>query len=215
MKRVTAIVCAFVLLLPLGGCSKAGSDQDWEESYGITGTEHTQLWDLKYDAFLSAYNALIVEDTMKLDYLEAYDPSSSNCMLTKNGESWKLLLKVFSENEADASWFKKDPDASSWVGNVESVELSLFSTGTKDAEENGLYIRYLISLLTPGAEEYVENALGIYGEPADEAVVSSGVYQIYVGDVLYSYTSGDSFLAEPCIKNWPAEEVPPTAIRPE
>lgn len=215
MKRVFSAFCIFALLLSLAGCTKAESDSGWEENYEITGTEHTQMWELKYDDFLSAYNDLIPDENMKLDYLKDYDPASSNCMLTKNGESWKILLKVFTETEADASWFKNEPDAAAWVGNIESAELSLFSADTKAAEENGLYVRYLITLFTPGSEKYVEDAIGLYGDPAPEAVVDVGVNQVLIGNVLYSYTSDGRFLVEPRVDDWPAEEDAPAAIRPD
>ncbi len=215
MKRALSVFCIFALFFSLSGCAKTESDTSLEENYEITGTEHTQMWELKYNDFLSAYNDLISDETMKLDYLKEYDPSSSNCMLTKNGESWKILLKVFTENEADASWFKNEPDAAEWVGNIESAELSLFSADTKAAEENGLYVRYLITLFTPGSEKYVEDAIGLYGDPAPEAVIDAGVNQVRIGNVLYSYTSDGRFLVEPRIDDWPAEEDTPDAIRPD
>lgn len=76
-------------------------------------------------------------------------------------------------------------------------------------------MRYLITLFTPGSEKYVEDAIGLYGDPAPEAVIDAGVNQVRIGNVLYSYTSDGRFLVEPRIDDWPAEEDTPDAIRPD
>lgn len=215
MKKPIALLVALCILFLLGGCSEKEQDPEWSETYQITGTEHTQMWVLNADSFLSSINALITEDGMKLDYLKEYDPTSSNCMLTKNGTSWKILLDIFSESEASASWFKNTPASTEWVGNIESVELSLSAKDTKASEENGYYVRYLISIFTPGAENEVEEKIGLYGDPDQSAVIDVGVNQIEIGNVLYSYTSDGRFIVEPRIEDWPTEESAPAAIRPK
>ena len=215
MKKPIALLVALCISLLLGGCSEKEQDPEWSETYQITGTEHTQMWVLNADGFLSSINALITEDSMKLDYLKEYDPTSSNCMLTKNGTTWKILLDIFSESEASASWFKNTPASTEWVGNIESVELSLSAKDTKASEENGYYVRYLISIFTPGAETEVEEKIGLYGDPDQSAVIDVGVNQIAIGDVLYSYTSDGRFIVEPRIEDWPTEESAPAAIRPK
>lgn len=215
MKKPIALLVALCISLLLGGCSEKEQPPEWSETYQITGTEHTQMWVLNADSFLSSINALITEDSMKLDYLKEYDPTSSNCMLTKNGTSWKILLDIFSESEASASWFKNTPASTEWVGNIESAELSLSAKDTKASEENGYYVRYLISIFTPGAETEVEEKIGLYGDPDQSAVIDVGVNQIAIGDVLYSYTSDGRFIVEPRIENWPTEESAPAAIRPK
>jgi len=215
VKKPIALLVALCISLLLGGCSEKEQDPEWSETYQITGTEHTQMWVLNADGFLSSINALITEDSMKLDYLKEYDPTSSNCMLTKNGTTWKILLDIFSESEASASWFKNTPASTEWVGNIESVELSLSAKDTKASEENGYYVRYLISIFTPGAETEVEEKIGLYGDPDQSAVIDVGVNQIAIGDVLYSYTSDGRFIVEPRIEDWPTEESAPAAIRPK
>ena len=215
MKKPIALLVALCISFLLGGCSEKEQDPEWSETYQITGTEHTQMWVLNADSFLSSINALITEDGMKLDYLKEYDPTSSNCMLTKNGTSWKILLDIFSESEASASWFKNTPASTEWVGNIESVELSLSAKDTKASEENGYYVRYLISIFTPGAENEVEEKIGLYGDPDQSAVIDVGVNQIEIGNVLYSYTSDGRFIVEPRIEDWPTEESAPAAIRPK
>lgn len=215
MKKIYTLFIVISLLIATTGCSPKEEALVWDETYAITGTENTQLWELKVDDFLSSINSLIENSDMKLSYLKDYDSASSNCMLTKNGETWKILLDIFSENEASASWFKKNADAVGWIGYIEDIELSLYADDTKTAEENGYYLRYLISIFTPGAEEYVENALGIYGEPNQDAVVLDGVNQICIGNVRYSYVSGKSFMVEPWAADWPEEESAPNVIRPQ
>lgn len=215
MKKPIALLIALCILFLAAGCSEKEQDPEWSETYQITGTEHTQMWDLNADSFLSSINALITEEGMKLDYLKEYDPTSSNCMLTKNGTSWKILLDIFSESEASASWFKNTPASTEWVGNIESVELSLSAKDTTASEENGYYVRYLISIFTPGAETEVEEKIGLYGDPDQNAVIDLGVNQIAIGDVLYSYTSDGRFIVEPRIEDWPTEESAPAAIRPK
>jgi len=214
MKGKIIVLCLLVFVLMVG-CSQKEEAPSWSETYTITGTKNTQMWDLDAGSFLGIMNDLIAEESMKLDYLKEYDPTSSNCMLTKNGETWKLLLDVFSESEAGASWFKNVQGSDEWTGNIQSVELSLFSKDTKTAEENGYYVRYLISVFTPGAETIVEDSIGLYGDPDPDAVVDVGVNQIAVGNVLYSYTSDNRFIVRPFIEDWPEEESAPAAIRPQ
>ena len=215
MKRLCTSLVILFLLFSTAGCSQEESTSDWDETYAITGTENTQLWELKADDFLSRINSLVKSSDMELSYLKEYNPANSNCMLTKNGETWKIMLDIFSENEAGASWFKKNANAEGWIGYIEDVELSLYASDTKAAEENGYYLRYLISIFTPGAEEYVENALGIYDDPNQDTTVLDGVNQICMGNVRYSYVSGKSFMVEPWVEEWPAEESVPSVIRPQ
>lgn len=215
MKKISAFGLVVMILLSVTACGAVEEEPEWSESYAITGTENTQMWDLKADGFLSSINSIITDDSMKLEYLKEWNPTSSNCMLTKNGESWKILLDVFSESEANTSWMRKNTGAEEWVGNIESVELSLFAQDELEAEENGLYVRYLISIFTPGAEKLVEDSIGLYGEPTPDAVVIEGVNRVTVGNVAYSYTSDGHFIVEPFVTDWEAESATPAAIRPE
>lgn len=215
MKKTLALIVTLCMAVLAVGCSEKEQAPEWSEAYQITGTEHTQMWALDADSFLSSINTLITDEGMRLDYLKEYDPTSSNCMLSKNGATWKILLDIFSESEASASWFKNTPAETEWVGNIESVELSLTAKDTKASEENGYYVRYLISIFTTGAEAEVEEKIGLYGEPDQSAVIDVGVNQIAIGNVQYSYTSDGRFIVEPRIENWPAEEPAPAAIRPK
>lgn len=215
MKKMITLGLSVMILLSVTACGAVEEEPEWLETYAITGTENTQMWDLKADDFLSAINGLISDDSMKLEYLNEWNPTSSNCMLTKNGESWKILLDVFSESEASTSWMRKNPGSEEWAGNIESVELSLSTQDEFAAEENGFYVRYLISIFTPGAEKLVEDSIGLYAEPNPEAVVIEGVNRVTIGNVAYSYTSDGRFIVEPFIAEWKAESAPPKAIRPE
>lgn len=217
MKNFCSVLCAVALLLSISGCSKTSNTSVWTESYEITGTEDTQMWVLKYDDFMVAFNNLIADDNIKLDYLKECDDTSSSCMLTENGESWKILLKIFSQGDSDRAKFKKNPDVKSWVGNIESVELSLYSDNEETAKENGIYVRNLISFFTPGAEKDVEDNIGLYGNPDPKAVINENISRVACGNVVYTYVYGQDyrFIVEPHIEDWPEEESAPNVVRPD
>lgn len=199
----------------LSACGQSVDKESWTTAYDVVGTEHTQLWDLKADDFLAQINSASPED-MQLSYLKEYDPSSMNCMLTQNGETWKINLSVFPSSEADTLTYKDEANASDWINNIGKVELSLYSDSEETSKENGTYVREIISIFTPGAEEIVENAIGLYGEPEKEAVISEGVYRVSIDSVAYTYIPNQNkFTAQPHIELWPEENTTPSVIKPD
>lgn len=214
MKRLFTLIVVLNLMFLTTAC--ANNTPKWSETYPIVGVENYQMWDLKADSFLPLINEMAESDTMTLDYLHDLDGfESSNCMLTKNGNSWKILLSVFTVSDAEKRAYREIDDAQNWIGNIEEVELSLYSDGETAAKENGIYIRNLIRLFTPGAEELVEDALGLYGEPHKDAVLIDGVTRVSVGSVVYTYVEGNQrFIVQPHLDSWPTEETPPNVIRP-
>lgn len=198
----------------LSACGQSVDKESWTISYNVVGTEQTQLWDLKADDFLEQINSAIPED-MQLSYLKEYDPNSKNCMLTQNGDTWKLNLSVFSSSEANSLTYKGEENVSDWVNNIEKVKLSLYSDNEETAKENGTYVREIITIFTPGAEEIVEDAIGLYGEPEKDAVISEGVYRVSIDSVAYTYIPNqNTFTAQPHIESWPDESMAPSVIRP-
>lgn len=215
MKRLVALFIALNLSCLLVACAD-NKAPEWSEAYSIVGLEDNQMWDLKADSFLPLINETIENDAMVLSYLHELDDfESSNCMLTKDGESWKILLSIFSVGDSEKRKYQKVEDAKSWVGNIEEVELSLYSDGEDTAKENRVYVRNLIRVFTPGAEELVEEAIGLYGKPYKDAVLMDGVNRVTVGGVVYTYMeSQHRFIVQPHLDSWPTEENAPNIIRP-
>ena len=208
------LICLFVATALLAGCSNSSKDNNWTVTYDVVGTENNQLWDLKSEDFLTLINEQ-VSDEMQLDYLKEYDPDSMSCMLSKNGETWKILLDVFPAGEVDSLTFKKYDEVSDWVNNIGKVELSLFADDEESAKENGIYVRTLISIFTPGAESLVEDAIGLYGEPEKDAVISEGVRRVSLDSVAYTYfVDKGRFLVQPHLEPWPEADSSPSVIRP-
>ena len=212
MKR--CLITLAVVAALLAGCSTS-SDSTWTVEYDVVGTEHNQLWNLKADDFLTLINHQ-VSDEMKLDYLKEYDPESMQCMLTKNGSTWKIILHVFPAADVDSLTYKGLDESSDWGNNIGKVELSLFADNEESAKENGMYVRALISIFTPGAETLVEDAIGLYGEPEKDAVISEGVHRVSLDSVAYTYmVNQNRFLVQPHIEPWPEPESSPSVIRPD
>ena len=205
MKKFS-FTLAFLCLL-LVGCSQNVSN--YASSYSIVETEHKQYFELHQQEFLTELNATIKDLAPELSVIES--GSSRNVYLSQNGETWKILLHIFTEDDLTYA------DQKEWIGYIHELELSLYSKDENTAKENGQYIRAIIHLFTPGAEEEVEDVLGIYGQPHKDAQITENVTRVTYGNVCYTYTSGDSFVVTPydeALFNG-ANETPPSAIRPE
>lgn len=212
-KKMASVLLAAVCLL--ASCGNPSTQDTWEVKYEVIGTEHTQLWSLKADEFLATLNNALSEN-MRLSYLKEYDPNSKNCMLTQNGETWKINLSVFPEGDVDSLTYKNQENVHEWVNNVGKVELSLYSDNEETAKENGTYVRELIKMFTPGAEKIVEDAIGLYGEPEKEAVIDENTFRVSIDSVAYTYmASQNTFIVQPHIDDWPEDQVEPSIIRPE
>ena len=125
---------------------------------------------------------------------------------------------MFTEDDISAST-SSSGDTSDWIGFVHQVTLSLFASDNEDAEQNGKYIRALISTFTPGAEEDVEDVLGLYGDPHKDAIIADGVNKATFGTVSYLYQTGNGkFIVQPHDKELhdklSLETEVPSVIRP-
>lgn len=214
MKKILALAIAAVMLLPLSACGDTKSPE-WTETYAITGTEHTQLWDLEKDTFIELLNQSVSEE-MTLSSLKPVTDDSHSVQLSANGRTWKILLDVFPPSELKLSWFAAEEGAEDWIWNVAKVELSLYADGENDAKQNGEYVRALIQIFTPGAEKIVEDAIGLYGDPEPEAVISEGAFRVSIGNVAYTYLPNENrFIVQPHMEPWPEKPSSPTVIKPD
>lgn len=167
-----------------------GITSRWEAVYPITGSEGTPLWDLKEDDFVSLLNdRLSAYDVPALTYLKTF-PSDGQRMLTDNGESWIVLFHICPEDAVTDYWWRKYPEIESWLTNLEDVELDLYRGGSRTWEIQEPYVRCLISIFTPGAEDYVIGKLKLPFE-------TSGIIRVKVDNVLYTRTGSDKLLIEP------------------
>ena len=212
-KTIAAALLATICLL--SSCGNSSNQENWTVEYDVVGTEQTQLWSLKADDFLSSFNSALPEN-MQLSYLKEFDPDSKNCMLTKNGETWKINLNVFPKGDTDSLFYKDQENVHEWVNNVSKVELSLYSDNEETAKENGIYVRELIKMFTPGAEKIVEDAIGLYGEPEKEAAIDENTFRVSIGSVAYTYMpTENSFVVQPHVESWSEEEAMPSVIMPD
>ena len=143
---------------------------------------------MKESEFVSLLNSKLSEyDVSPLTYLESYSESERQKMLTANGETWTVLFHICPEDaESDYIW-SKYPEVKTWLTNLEDVELYFPASG--DWNEKKPYVRSLISIFTPGAEDYVISKLSL---SAKFRVTSS----VIVDNVVYTRTNS-SLLIEP------------------
>ena len=165
-----------------------GTTSKWEAAYSITGMKYTRIWTLKESEFISLLNSKLSEyDVPPLTYLDANSGSDSQKMLTANGATWTVLFHICPEDaESDYMW-SKYPEVKTWLTNLEDVELYFPASG--DWNEKKPYVRSLISIFTPGAEDYVISKLSL---SAKFRVTSS----VIVDNVVYTRTNS-SLLIEP------------------
>lgn len=217
MKRKFAVLCLCLLLI-LPGCANMEAEAEEPEftvTYEVVGTEDTQMWALKPEEFLETINANL-EDRLRLELLGEYDESSLSCRYTDNGETWKISADIFPADEVGKFYYNDYEGVEAWAYNIKELELSTFADSEQDAKDNGIYIRALIHMFTPGVEEIVEDVLGLYGDPDPAAVIGEGVTRATIGNVAYTYIPGQNrFYVEPHDETVGIIEEQPTVIRPE
>lgn len=184
--RVGVPLCALLVVLWLFLPHKTHASAK-SETYAITGTEHTLMWELKDEEFLALFNERIKDDYPELTYLRAPDSRAKSRMLTDNGETWIILLSVFSQEDAEASWFKKEDGSAEWPGNIEKVKLHLDTRSPEEINKNECYSRCLIGIFTPGSEDRVVNYLRL-----STALSDSETRSIKVGNVTYTCKCGST-----------------------
>ena len=106
MKKFS-FTLAFLCLL-LVGCSQNVSN--YASSYSIVGTEHKQYFELRQQEFLTELNATIKDLAPELSVIES--GSSRNVYLSQNGETWKILLHIFTEDDLTYA------DQKEWIGYI-------------------------------------------------------------------------------------------------
>ena len=217
MKLKFAVLCICLLLI-LPGCANMAAEAEEPEftvTYEVVGTEDTQMWVLKPEEFLEAINADL-GDRLRLEFLGEYDESSLSCRYTDNGETWKISADIFPADEVGKFYYNDYEGVEAWAYNIKELELSTFADSEQDAKDNGIYIRSLIHMFTPGVEELVEDVLGLYGDPDPAAVIGEGVTRATIGNVAYTYIPNQKrFYVEPHDETVGIIEEQPTVIRPE
>lgn len=225
MKRFIALTLALCFLLAACSSPPTGAEQTGDKSavsvqappfdvtYEITGTEYTQLFKVTPSEFLDTFNELVGEE-LALDYLHPYTDDDRSCSLTNNGETWVIWLDVLPSDEPGFS----AEEIKKFTGLTKDITLSTSAHNDEDAEANGIYLRALITMFTPGGETFVEDSLGIYGEPDERAVISDGFTMLKMENVLYTYDEEDhKFTIRPAAEDGWYEEEPEqtTIIRPD
>lgn len=212
MKRSIALLCLCGLLI-LPGC--APKDPDFTITYSVVGTENTQMWALKPEEFLETFNAGL-EDRLQLDFMGEYDERSLSCRFTSNGETWKISADIFPADDVGKFYYNDYEGVEEWAYDIKKIELSTYADTEQDAKDNGIYIRALINMFTPGAEELVEDILGLYDDPDQSAVIIDGVTRATIGNVVYTYLPDQKrFYVEPHDETVGIIEEQPGVIRPE
>ena len=185
MNKKSIFTLLLVPCLLLGACTPAA--QHYQVTYDIDGSKYTQVFMVTAEELLEDLNVNL--DNYDLELTAMNIGSTTDVGYSENdGESWKILSDCLRESEVGTASLKEKE----FVGNVKEVELSLFAKDNSEAEKNGKYIRALIKTFTPGAEDLVEETLGIYGDPMSKAVVGEGVRQYTFSGVQYSYIPGTS-----------------------
>lgn len=208
--RKTVPLAAAALCL-LTACTS--SQSSFTTPFSVVGTQFNQYFAIDSDSFQKQLNETLSDSAPPLEYLDS--DSERSVYLSKNGETWKILLQVFTADDVSDA-VEPSGDPAEWVGYVHEVKLSLYAASEQEAQENGAYIRALLTLFTPGAEEEIEDVLGIYGDPKREAILSDSMTRATYGTVSYTYAKDDYFLVTPYDESLLKEskESSPAVIRP-
>ena len=203
--RISALLLLATLFTLLVGC-KNEPVQSPTASYDIVDALNVKLFVVDEMSLYETINKKIEDRDLSLLPLDGYD----FMLLSENGKSGKLAIYSFSEDESDSAVSMGNSKAAGWIGYVKSVELSTYAADNEAAVRNGVYIRTLINTFTPGSEEFVEDALGIYEEPSGDASEIEAGLEITVDTVTYRYSPDNvSF------RVLPSNSSIPSAIRPE
>lgn len=206
MRSKIALLLVLIISFALFTGCKHDASSDLSASFNVVDALHTKLFAIEDESLFESINQIIGDNDMSLSPLDGYN----FMLLSENGTSGKLAIYSFSDEEANEAVSIGNTSASEWIGYVKAVELSTYASDTQAAARNGVYIRALINIFTPGAEELVENALGIYGEPSGDASKNKSGLEITVDTVTYSYSPENvSF------RIIPSASAIPNAIRPE
>lgn len=211
LRKAFSMLAVPVILLT--SCGQSAS-VDFTNPYTVVGTKYNQYFELRAEELLAALNETVGDDAPQLEIMDSGHERTT--YFTLNGETWKLLLHVFSDDDI-STLSVASGDQTQWIGYIKEIELSLYSDSEETALQNGTYLRALISIFAPGAEEKVEDALGIYDDPEKSAAITDGVTRAICGTVAFSYVDGDSFLVTPYDEalHEKLSETPPSVIAPD
>lgn len=179
MKRAVFPLISLLLLLFLSACGNKTASFD--VNYQIVGTKHNQYFCLSADTLLADLNTNL--DIYDLSLVTT--PKEDNDLsvwYSDDGTGWKVIARLMGAFNAGLS-----AETKSWSGYIGKVELDLYADSPDDAKRNGQYIRAIIATFTPGAEEIVEDALGIYGPPSRKTIIGDGVSRVIMENVVYTY----------------------------
>lgn len=177
------IVLVVLALAFIGFYPHRGSTNKWPSAYGVLGTESKQFWDLSETEFVDLVNEHLPAVFPPLDYLREPKWYDTQRMLTNNSSSWIILFDTVPNNAADDYFWKKVSGIEGHLGDIREVKLSLY--GPWDPSTHGQYVRCLVGIFNPGAEDYVVDKLRLSGGATNASNVK-------VGDVLYTYAGGTS-----------------------
>ncbi len=205
MRSKISVLLLFTVLLAFSSGCHSDTVSSGAASYEVVDALNTKLFAIDEPSLYETINQKLESDGLSLLPLDGYD----FMLLSENGKSGKLAIYSFSQDEADKAVSIGNTAAAGWVGYVKSIELSTYASDADAAKRNGIYIRAIISVFSPGSEEFVENALGIYGTPSGDAKGIESGLEITVDTVTYKYFPDNvSFQVSP------SEESVPNAIRP-
>lgn len=191
IRRYTIFQMAFIgillivmLLTYIRFSPHRGTTNRWPSAYETLGAEYAQCWDLSETEFVDLLNERLPDTLPRLTYLHEPRSSDTQRMLTVNGDTWKIVFYTVPDNAADDySWKKRIPEIEEHLGDVKKVELSLY--GPWNSNTHGQYVRCLVGIFNPGAEDYVIYKLRLPGNATNASNVK-------VGSVLYTYAGGTS-----------------------
>jgi len=184
-------LCACVILFWVCHPYHAETNQ-YPSVYPVVGSESKQVWTLKEDSFVDLVNGSLSDTAPSLTYLHEPKWYNAQRMLSLNGETWLITFDVVPNTAVDSSlWRKHIPDIAEYLGNVTGVKLSLYQDETRDWSVNQQYVKALVAIFNPGAEDYVIDKLHLGGNVKNASKVK-------VGNVLYTYAStGPALIIEP------------------
>lgn len=182
MIFVGILIAVFALLLIRFYPDRGGTDQ-WPPAYEVLGTQSKPFWNLSESEFVNLLNERLDGVLPPLVYLREPKSYDSQRLLTDNGSSWTILFDTVPNNAADDYFWKKVPGIEEHLSDVREVKLSLY--GPWDSSTDGQYVRCLVGIFNPGAEDYVMRKLRL----SNGATNASNVK---VGGVLYTYAGGTS-----------------------
>lgn len=200
MQRLTFIA---LMCLLLSACGNSAEPTVYETTYDVqattTGSANIaprQFFDVTAEQLTSDLQSAVEEYGLSLR-LDWSNSGSSAYLYTDTATGYNILVDVVTDADIKYSKANSCGEPTAFLGCVESIEVDMFTATDVDAVVNGQLIRGLIATLTPDSEEFVEDTIGLYGEPHEDAIIADNVFRVSVENVAYTYIPEDSFTATP------------------